>query len=148
MEVDRYAAGVEYFGKNYRGWQVQKKGKTIQGLIQEKISNLLKERIILLGSGRTDTGVHAIEQSAHFYYKEKLTNIPKLIKSLNFFLNKKEISILIIKKKNINFHARHSAKERTYNYLIRNSISQSVINMKREWHLIKNKKLLIEKLNY
>ena len=45
---------------------------------------------------------------------------------------------MIIKKKNINFHARHSAKERTYNYLIRNSISQSVINMKREWHLIKN----------
>ena len=134
----RYQILIEYVGSPFIGWQVQTKGKTIQGLIQKKISYLLNEKITLIGSGRTDTGVHAIEQSAHFYYKEKLTNIPKLIKSLNFFLNKKEISILIIKKKNINFHARHSAKERTYNYLIRNSISQSVINMKREWHLIKN----------
>ena len=62
----RYQVLIEYVGTNFRGWQIQKKGKTIQGLIQKKISNLLKEKIILLGSGRTDTGVHAIEQSAHF----------------------------------------------------------------------------------
>ena len=64
---------------------------------------IIKKKIIIYGAGRTDSGVHAIEQSAHFYYKEKLTNIPKLIKSLNFFLNKKEISILIIKKKKYKF---------------------------------------------
>ena len=54
-----------------------KKGKTIQGLIQEKISNLLKEKIILQGSGRTDAGVHAIEQSAHFDCKNQIKYFEK-----------------------------------------------------------------------
>ena len=67
----RYQILIEYVGTNFRGWQVQKKSKTIQGLLQEKISRLLKEKIILLGSGRTDTGVHAIEQSAHFDCKNQ-----------------------------------------------------------------------------
>ena len=80
-----------------------KKGKTIQGLIQEKISNLLKEKIILLGSGRTDTGVHAIEQSAHFECKNKIKQTDKFIKSMNHFLNKDGVTILKIKKRNKNF---------------------------------------------
>ena len=67
----KYQILVEYEGTNFRGWQVQKKGKTIQGLIQEKISRLLKEKIILSGAGRLDKGVHAIEQSAHFECKKK-----------------------------------------------------------------------------
>ena len=62
----RYQLLIEYVGTNFRGWQIQKKGPTIQGLIQEKLTKLLKEKIILNGSGRTDTGVHAIAQSAHF----------------------------------------------------------------------------------
>ena len=67
----KYQILVEYVGTDFRGWQIQKKGKTIQGQIQEKISKLLKEKIILIGSGRTDAGVHAIEQSAHFECKKK-----------------------------------------------------------------------------
>ena len=62
----RYQLLIEYVGTDFRGWQIQKKGSTIQGLIQEKLTKLLKEKIILNGSGRTDTGVHAIEQSGHF----------------------------------------------------------------------------------
>ena len=58
----KYQILIEYVGSNFRGWQIQKKGKTIQGLIQEKVSKLLKEKIIILGSGRTDAGVHAIAQ--------------------------------------------------------------------------------------
>ena len=76
----RYQILIEYAGTNFRGWQVQKKGKTVQGLIQEKISNLLKEEIILLGSGRTDTGVHAIEQSAHFDCKRQIKHLEKFLK--------------------------------------------------------------------
>ena len=68
----RYQILIEYVGTNFRGWQIQKKGKTIQGLIQQKISYLLNEKIILFGSGRTDTGVHAICQSAHFDCKKKI----------------------------------------------------------------------------
>ena len=112
----KYQILVEYAGTNFRGWQIQKKGKTIQGLIQEKISKLLKEKISLFGSGRTDTGVHAIEQSAHFDCKKKIEQINKFIKSINYFLNKDGVTILKIKKKNKNFHARFSAKMRIYKY--------------------------------
>ena len=73
----RYQLLIEYVGTNFRGWQIQKKGSTIQGLIQEKLSKLLKEKIILNGSGRTDTGVHAIEQSAHFDCKSKIIEIQR-----------------------------------------------------------------------
>ena len=96
----RYQILIEYVGTNFRGWQVQKKGKTVQGVIQEKISKLLKEKIILLGSGRTDTGVHAIEQSAHFDCKNQIKHLDKFLKSMNFFLNKEGIAILKIKKRN------------------------------------------------
>ena len=64
--MNRYQILIEYVGTNFRGWQIQKKGPTIQGLIQEKLSKLLKEKIVLHGQGRTDAGVHAFEQSAHF----------------------------------------------------------------------------------
>ena len=133
----RYQVLIEYVGTNFRGWQVQKKGKTIQGLIQEKISILLKEKILLFGSGRTDTGVHAIEQSAHFDCKKKINQINKLIKSLNHFLNKEGIAILKIVKKNNNFHARFSAKMRIYRYVIINRLSGSVLENNRCWHIMK-----------
>ena len=72
--MPRYQILVEYAGSNFRGWQVQKKGKTVQGLIQEKISKLLKEKIIIYGAGRLDSGVHAKEQSAHFDYNIEIKN--------------------------------------------------------------------------
>ena len=79
--MPRYQILVEYAGSNFRGWQVQKKGKTIQGFIQDTISKILKEKIIVFGSGRTDSGVHAIEQSAHFDCKNKIINDEKFLKS-------------------------------------------------------------------
>ena len=133
----RYQILIEYVGTNFRGWQVQKKGKTIQGLIQEKISELLKESISLLGSGRTDAGVHAIEQSAHFDCRIQIKNFDRFLKSLNHFLNKEGIAILKVKKKNTNFHARFSAKMRVYNYIIINRLSGPVLEKNRGWHIIK-----------
>ena len=108
----RYQLLIEYVGTNFRGWQIQKKGSTIQGLIQEKLSKLLKEKIILNGSGRTDTGVHAIEQSAHFDCKNKIIDLTKFLKSINHFLNNKGIAINKIKKRSNEFHSRFSAKQR------------------------------------
>ena len=72
--MHRYQVLIEYEGTNFIGWQIQKKGKSVQKLIQIKISKLLKEKVNLIGSGRTDAGVHAIEQSAHFNCKKKLKN--------------------------------------------------------------------------
>ena len=132
----RYQIIIEYVGTNFRGWQIQKKGKTIQGLIQEKISKLLKQKIILLGSGRTDTGVHAIEQSAHFDTDNKIIQINKFLRSINHFLNEEGISIIKIRKRNNNFHARFSAKMRIYKYVIINRLSKPSLEKNRGWHVI------------
>ena len=132
----RYQILTEYVGTNFRGWQVQSKGKTIQGLIQEKISKLLKEKIILFGAGRLDKGVHALEQSAHFECKKKIENLNKFLKSLNHFLNKEMITIIKIKKRDKNFHARFSAKMRIYKYIIINRFSRPVLDKNRGWHIM------------
>jgi len=106
----RYQVLIEYVGTNFVGWQIQTKGKSIQKLIQIKLSKLLKEKISLIGSGRTDSGVHAIEQSAHFDCKKEIQNLDKFLKSINHFVNGMSISIIDIKKKSINFHARFFCK--------------------------------------
>ncbi len=133
----RYQLLIEYVGTNFRGWQIQKKGSTIQGLIQEKLISLLKEKITLNGSGRTDTGVHAIEQSAHFDCKNEIVDLSKFSKSINHFLNDKGIAITGVKKRSNKFHSRFSAKQRIYRYVIFNQISKPVIEKNRGWHVRK-----------
>ena len=135
--MHRYQILIEYEGTNFIGWQIQSKGKSIQKLIQNIISKILKEKIIIFGSGRTDAGVHAIEQSAHFDTKILIKNLDKFLLSLNHFLNKKLISILSIKKKKLDFHARFSAKQRIYKYIIFNRLSNPSIERNRGWHIRK-----------
>ncbi len=133
----RYQVLIEYVGTNFIGWQIQSKGKSIQKLIQIKISYLLKQKINLIGSGRTDAGVHAICQSAHFDCKKKIEKLDNFLKSLNYFLNNQLISIIKIKKRNLNFHARFSVKQRIYRYVIFNRISKPSIEKDRVWHIRK-----------
>ena len=134
----RYQILIEYVGTGFIGWQIQSKGKSIQKLIQNKISQLLKEKINIVGSGRTDAGVHATEQSAHFNCKNKIQNLNKFLKSINYFLNDNYISILNVRKKNLNFHARFSAKQRIYKYIIFNRVSKPSIEKNRGWHITSN----------
>ena len=141
----RYKILIEYVGTNFIGWQIQSKGQSIQKLIQIKVSKLLKEKINLVGSGRTDSGVHAVEQSAHFDCKKKIKNLDKFLQSINFFLNIKLISITNIKNKNLNFHARFSAKQRIYTYVIFNRISRPSIEKNRGWHIRKKLDLKLMK---
>ena len=143
--MHRYQILIEYVGTNFIGWQIQPKGQSVQKLIQNKISELLKERINLVGSGRTDSGVHAIEQSAHFDCKKKIENLDKFLKSINYFLNIKLVSITSIKKKSLNFHARFSAKQRIYTYIIFNRISRPSIEKNRGWHIRKKLDLKLMK---
>jgi tRNA pseudouridine38-40 synthase len=133
----RYQILIEYVGTNFRGWQIQKKGKTVQGIIQEKISKLLKEKIILYGAGRLDVGVHAKEQSAHFDCKNRINKFDRFLKSINYFLNKDGVAILDIRKRNNDFHSRFSAKMRIYKYIILNQISGPVLEKNRGWHIMK-----------
>ncbi|MDA9188848.1 tRNA pseudouridine(38-40) synthase TruA [Candidatus Pelagibacter sp.] len=133
----RYQILIEYIGTSFIGWQIQSKGKSIQKEIQIKLSKLLKEKVVLIGSGRTDAGVHAIEQSAHFDCKKKIQDLDKLLKSINHFINDKDISILAIKKRSLKFHARYSAKQRIYKYIIFNRLSKPSLEKERGWHIIK-----------
>ncbi len=133
----RYQILVEYVGTKFVGWQKQLKGQTIQKEIENKLSKLLKQKITIYGSGRTDAGVHALEQSAHFDTKLNIKEVKKLIKSLNFFLNPKKISIINIYKRKQQFHARYSAKERIYKYFIINRLAAPTLENERAWHIRK-----------
>ena len=97
--MHRYQILIEYVGTDFIGWQIQPKGPSIQKLIQIKMTKLLREKITIFGSGRTDAGVHAIEQSAHFDCKNEIRDPGKFLKSINYFLNNKNISMLDIKKR-------------------------------------------------
>ena len=93
-----YQIIIEYDGTDYVGWQKQKNGKSIQETIEKVLKKLLKCKIILYGAGRTDTGVHAIAQSAHFSSPFVIKNLVNFLKSLNFFFKKKKYSYYFYKK--------------------------------------------------
>jgi tRNA pseudouridine38-40 synthase len=132
-----YQILIEYVGSRFVGWQIQKNGLSVQETIQKNLQKVVKKKITIYGSGRTDAGVHAKEQSAHFKTDFKIKDEKNFIKSLNYFLSKSDISILKIKKKNNIFHARHSAKKRIYEYLIINRQSPLSLDKDRAWYLRK-----------
>ena len=131
----RYQIIIEFEGTNFAGWQSQKNAKSIQKEIEKVLFKMLREKVRIFGSGRTDAGVHAKNQSAHFDCKHKILNKYKFINSVNHFLNKKNISIKKILKKKLNFHARYSAKEREYEYIILNRYASPVLEKNKVWYL-------------
>ena len=133
-----YQIIVEYIGTNFVGWQIQKNGTSVQSTIQKALAKLLKKKIKIIGSGRTDAGVHAKGQSANFKVDKEIKNKYKFLNSINFFLKNKAISIISIRKRNVKFHARYSVKKKVYKYIIFNRPTTSPINQNRSW-LIKNK---------
>jgi len=114
--MQRYLLEISYNGLGYFGWQIQINQKTIQGELNKKLSILLEENINIVGAGRTDTGVHAIQSFAHFDVAKKI-NIIEIKNKLNRFLSSSIVvnNIFLV---NNNFHARHSAISRTYEYWI------------------------------
>ena len=140
----RYQILIEYVGTGFIGWQSQLKGKSVQKTIENSLKKILKEKISVVGQGRLDAGVHAISQSAHFDTKNKILDINRFLKRLNFLVNKSFISILSIKKRNEKFHSRYSAKARIYKYIILNRESSPTINKNRVWHI--KKKINLENI--
>ena len=132
-----YQITLEYEGTNYKGWQYQKNGPSIQNEVERAIKKVLKKKIRIICSGRTDAGVHAIGQSANFFC-DKIENLKKFLNSLNYFLSKKSISIISIKKKRLSFHSRFDAKKRIYKYIIVNRGNFLVLDKNRAW-LVKKK---------
>jgi len=110
---------IEYEGTKYYGWQRQKGLLSIQGILEEKISQITQEKITLNGSGRTDAGVHALGQVANFK-----TNSSIPLPELPFILNRMlplDIRIKKAEKVDNNFHARYSAVSKIYHYYVLNS---------------------------
>ena len=130
-----YLLKVEYDGTNYSGWQFQKNGKSIQETIEKALKKILKLQIKINGAGRTDKGVHAFGQHANFKINKKIENEKKFLNSLNFFLGKKLISIISIKRKKSIFHSRFDAKERTYEYKIINREGSLSLDNSKAWHV-------------
>ncbi|MEN8192465.1 MAG: tRNA pseudouridine(38-40) synthase TruA [Bacteroidota bacterium] len=114
--MKNYRLLIQYNGKSFSGWQRQPNVPTIQQQIEDSIYTITKERINLIGSGRTDTGVHALGQSANFRIDTELDN-RKFLHSLNSILPN-EIAIIDMYEVNENFHARFDAQKRSYLYII------------------------------
>jgi tRNA pseudouridine38-40 synthase len=145
-----YQIIIEYIGSKYVGWQIQKNGTSIQSLIETALKKTLKRKIKINGSGRTDAGVNALGQSANFLLNTEIIDQFKFINTVNYFLKHTSISIINLKKKNKDFHARHSAKRRSYEYIIINRIGSLAVNKNRSW-LIKKKldfKKIKKAINY
>lgn len=116
---------LEYDGTNYHGWQKQLNLKTVQGTIEEALTQLTKTPIQIVGAGRTDTGVHAEGQVANFH-TELTMPIIAFQKGLNSFLPR---DIIVVSAKEVpnDFHARFSAKSRRYRYTILNRTFPSAL---------------------
>ncbi len=117
--MKRILLKIEYDGSRYSGWQKQPERKTIQGEIEDAIFRSIGEKVEVFASGRTDAGVHAFGQTAHFDL-----NLPVPVSKIPQIINNnlpKDISIIQVKEVEDNFHARFSIKKKTYLYKIYNS---------------------------
>ena len=129
----RYFVEVAYNGTNYAGWQSQNNATGVQAVIEESISKLLREPIKIIGSGRTDTGVHCEQQFFHCDI-EKEFDAQNLVLRLNSLLPK-DISIYSIRKVKPEASARYNAIERTYHYRITRKKNPFVEGL--AWHYFK-----------
>ncbi len=116
-DFSRFKLIIEYEGTRYSGWQKQENAKTIQGTIVKAATEIFGNDFVdLQGSGRTDSGVHALCQVAHLDAKTVLA--PEIIRMKLNDLLPHDINILEVEKASQNFHARHNAKTRSYLYQI------------------------------
>ena len=116
--MHRYKIVIQYDGAFFKGWQLQKNQKTVQGDIENALSTITssKSRIIVRGSGRTDAGVHALGQVAHFDLDTQLTE-NQIKNALNFYTDE-NCKIMSLCKINNRFNSRFDAKKRTYKYQV------------------------------
>ena len=134
--MQRYKLKIEYDGTPFVGWQFQKNGLSIQEVLQKAIFNLSKEKVIVTRAGRTDSGVHALAQVAHFDLKKKIKE-KFFLPALNQHIGNEPITILKIDKVSKKFHSRFSAKKRTYKYVIINRQSPLTLQKNKAWHVRK-----------
>ncbi|MDF1536665.1 MAG: tRNA pseudouridine(38-40) synthase TruA [bacterium] len=124
---------LEYDGTGFSGWQVQPGMRTVQGEVQEALARMMEAPVKLIGSGRTDAGVHAIGQVAH-------AEVPKEIPAVNIAMGlnsslSRDIRILDCGDVPPTFHAQRSARGKLYRYAILNSPTPTALDRFRVWHI-------------
>ena len=142
--MPNYKIVIQYNGKNYAGWQIQENAVTVQQIIKEAIEKITRQKINLIGSGRTDSGVHALGQTANFL-SEKIVDEYKFLYSLNSILPN-DISVISVNEVNQDFNARFDAKSRSYIYLISDFKSPFYFDF--TYHISWLRNNHIERLNY
>ena len=134
--MQRYKIKIEYDGTPFVGWQFQKNGPSVQEVLQKAIFNFSKEKVVVTGAGRTDSGVHALAQVAHFDLKKKIKK-KNFLPGINQHIGNKPVTVLKINKTSKKFHARFDAKKRTYQYTIINRQSPLALQKNKAWHIRK-----------
>lgn len=132
--MTRYRVTLEYDGTGFVGWQRQENGPSIQAALEDAIAGFCGERVIVHGAGRTDAGVHALGQVAHFDV-EKDTDAQTVREALNAHLRPAPIAVLDAAEADPDFHARFDATERRYLYRILNRRAPPTLDRGRAWHV-------------
>jgi tRNA pseudouridine38-40 synthase len=132
--VPRYRLLVEYDGGPFVGWQRQDNGPSVQGALEEAVRRFAQEDVHVQGAGRTDSGVHALGQVAHFDLNKEHP-AATVRDALNFHLKPNPVSVIAAEIAPADFHARFSARQRSYLYRILNRRSPPVLDRGRVWHV-------------
>lgn len=132
--MTRYRLTIEYDGGPFCGWQRQGNGPSVQQALEEAIDKFAQERVTVHGAGRTDAGVHALGQVAHFDLAKE-TDADTVRDAINFHLKPQPIAVLAAAVAPAEFHARFSAKGRAYIYSIVNRRGPLALDRGRAWHV-------------
>jgi len=125
---------IEYDGTGRHGWQRQKNGVTIQEVLEENLKVILGETVILIGSGRTDAGVHALQQVCNFITVSDIAP-EALRRGMNSLLRDGDIFILKAEYVPAEFHSRYSVKSKTYEYRVWNRKEKNIFLRHFTWHV-------------
>ncbi len=132
--MTRWRLVIEYDGGGFVGWQRQDNGRSVQQTLEEAIRGFAQETVTVHGAGRTDSGVHALGQVAHFDLARE-TDAATVRDALNFHLKPDPVTILEAAEVDQNFHARFSAVGRHYRYRILNRRAPAAVERGHVWHI-------------
>jgi len=134
--MTRYKLTIEYDGAGFHGWQKQANHGSVQQTLEEAIRSFSGEEVTLYVAGRTDAGVHARANAAHFDLQKETTG-DVIRDALNFYVRPHRVVVLAAEQMPDSFHARLDAKGRSYRYLIVNRRAPLALLAEKAWHIVK-----------
>ena len=136
QKSQRVKLTIEYDGTNFYGWQRQGEVRSTQECVEDAIERFLQQKVVVFVAGRTDAGVHAYGQVAHFdFINSRRYSASKIMIAINYFLQPEPVSIVNVEFVGDDFHARFSVKLKSYIYKIVNRYSQLAIEKNHAWQV-------------